>query len=75
MRLPSPDPSPAGRAAPLRGLKVTWLGHATFLMTTAKGVRVLFDPFLTNNPACPARAKRVGPVDVILITHGHSDHC
>ena len=75
MRLPSSDPDPAGAASRLRGLKVTWLGHATFLMTSSKGLRLLFDPFLTGNPACPARAKRVGPVDLMLITHGHSDHC
>jgi L-ascorbate metabolism protein UlaG (beta-lactamase superfamily) len=59
----------------LKGLKLKWLGHATFLMTSPRGVRVLFDPFLTNNPACPPGSKRVGPVDLILITHGHSDHC
>ena len=52
-----------------------WFGHATFLLTLPKGLRLLFDPFLTNNPACPASAKRVGPVDLILITHGHADHC
>ena len=59
----------------LRGLKVRWFGHATFLMTSPKGLRLLFDPFLTNNPACPPSAKRVGPVDLMLITHGHADHC
>jgi L-ascorbate metabolism protein UlaG (beta-lactamase superfamily) len=75
MRLPSPDLNPAGKAARLRGLAVTWLGHSTFLLTSPKGVRLLFDPFLTNNPACPASAKRMGPIDLMLITHGHSDHC
>jgi L-ascorbate metabolism protein UlaG (beta-lactamase superfamily) len=38
-------------------------------------VRLLFDPFLTNNPSCPQAAKRVGDIDFILVTHGHSDHC
>jgi L-ascorbate metabolism protein UlaG (beta-lactamase superfamily) len=75
MRLPSADANPAASRAVLRGLKVTWLGHSTFLMTSPKGVRLLFDPFLTNNPSCPQAAKRVGAVDLILITHGHSDHC
>ena len=37
--------------------------------------RLLFDPFLTSNPSCPASAKRVGAIDLMLITHGHSDHC
>lgn len=75
MRLPSAEPDSVSLRAALRGLKVAWLGHSTFLMTSPKGVRVLFDPFLTNNPSCPQAAKRVGPVDLILITHGHSDHC
>ena len=76
MRLPQPDRSSNTAATRhLRGLNVKWLGHATFLITSPKGVRLLFDPFLTNNPACPASAKRIDAADVILITHGHSDHC
>ena len=75
MRLPSADANPILSRAALRGLKVTWLGHSTFLMASPKGVRVLFDPFLTNNPSCPPAAKRVGTIDLILVTHGHSDHC
>jgi L-ascorbate metabolism protein UlaG (beta-lactamase superfamily) len=75
MRLPSADSNPAASSAGLRGLNVTWLGHSTFMVTSRKGVRLLFDPFLTNNPACPPAAKRVGAIDLILITHGHSDHC
>lgn len=75
MRLPSAEPSPVAGTERLRGLAVTWLGHSTFLLTSPKGVRLLFDPFLTNNPARPPNAKRIGVVDLILITHGHSDHC
>ena len=75
MRLPSADADPGLSRAALRGLNVAWLGHSTFVMTSPKGVRLLFDPFLTNNPSCPAAAKRVGKIDLILITHGHSDHC
>jgi L-ascorbate metabolism protein UlaG (beta-lactamase superfamily) len=75
MRLPSVDANTYASSAALRGLNVTWLGHSTFVMTSAKGVRLLFDPFLTNNPSCPQAAKRVGKIDLILVTHGHSDHC
>jgi L-ascorbate metabolism protein UlaG (beta-lactamase superfamily) len=75
MRLPAAEPDFVSSRAVLRGLKVTWLGHSTFLMTSPKGVRVLFDPFLMNNPSCPPAAKRIGAVDLMLITHGHSDHC
>lgn len=74
MQLPSADTNATSSDA-LRGLKVTWFGHSTFLISSPKGVRLLFDPFLTNNPACPVGAKRPGAVDLMLITHGHSDHC
>lgn len=75
MRLPSAEPDRVTPRAVLRGVDVAWLGHSTFLMTSPKGVRLLFDPFLTNNPSCPQAAKRVTGVDLILITHGHADHC
>jgi L-ascorbate metabolism protein UlaG (beta-lactamase superfamily) len=75
MRLPSDNAGSVTSSAALRGLGVTWLGHSTFLMTSPKGVRLLFDPFVTNNPSCPPAAKRIGGVDLMLITHGHSDHC
>src|SRR5918911_4817051 len=56
-------------------LSVTWLGHATFLLRSSRGVRVLFDPWLAMNPACPPGAKKISSLDLMLITHGHSDHC
>src|SRR5438067_733047 len=52
----------------------TWLGHATFLMQSPGGKRILFDPWVTGNPSVPESAKKIGDLDLILITHGHSDH-
>jgi L-ascorbate metabolism protein UlaG (beta-lactamase superfamily) len=54
-------------------LSITWLGHATFLLTTPGGTRLVFDPWLTGNPKAPAGAK-IDKADVICLTHGHSDH-
>ncbi len=53
-------------------MKVTYLGHSTFLIETASH-RLLIDPFLTDNPAASMKADDV-KCDFILVSHGHSDH-
>lgn len=46
------------------GVKISWLGHASFRLTNDKVVYI--DPYQIK-PAVPA--------DIILITHEHFDHC
>ena len=58
----------------LGGARITYLGHATFRLTTPGGERILIDPFLTNNPTTPEDMKDPGALETILITHGHFDH-
>jgi L-ascorbate metabolism protein UlaG (beta-lactamase superfamily) len=58
----------------LGGTRVTYLGHATFRVTTAGDEQIIIDPFLTDNPQTPDDLKQVGELDTILITHGHFDH-
>jgi L-ascorbate metabolism protein UlaG (beta-lactamase superfamily) len=58
----------------LAHLAATWLGHGTFLFRSPGGRRILIDPFLENNPACPSSFKTIDALDLLLITHGHSDH-
>ena len=53
---------------------LTWLGHAAFRLDTAAGTRVYVDPFLNGNPSCPAGELQPDRCDLILLTHGHSDH-
>jgi L-ascorbate metabolism protein UlaG (beta-lactamase superfamily) len=58
----------------LKGLKLTWLGHATFRIQTPAGKTILVDPWVMGNPMCPEAEKTVQKVDVMLCTHGHFDH-
>ena len=58
----------------LGGTRITYLGHSTFRFVTAGGEQIIIDPFLTENPQTPDELKRVGELDIILITHGHFDH-
>jgi L-ascorbate metabolism protein UlaG (beta-lactamase superfamily) len=55
-------------------LSITWFGHATFLLRSPGGKRILFDPWVTGNPSAPESARKIGALDLILITHGHRDH-
>jgi L-ascorbate metabolism protein UlaG (beta-lactamase superfamily) len=57
-------------------LSFTWLGHSTFLIVTGNGKRILTDPWI-GNPKCPPAFAKPGallPLDLILASHGHSDH-
>jgi L-ascorbate metabolism protein UlaG (beta-lactamase superfamily) len=58
----------------LNGIKITWLGHATFRIETPQGKTVLIDPWVAGNPKCPEKEKNLSKVDVMLCTHGHGDH-
>jgi L-ascorbate metabolism protein UlaG (beta-lactamase superfamily) len=54
-------------------LSITWLGHSAFSLLTPGGKTVLFDPWYTGNPSFPA-GREPKTADLILLSHGHSDH-
>jgi L-ascorbate metabolism protein UlaG (beta-lactamase superfamily) len=56
------------------GLEIRWLGHSAVLLTLPGGKRVIIDPWTHHNPSCPDAFKDPGPLDLMLITHGHADH-
>ncbi len=58
----------------MQQLSITWFGHATFILKTPGGKRVLLDPWLTDNPSCPEAMKKPPQADLILVSHGHWDH-
>ena len=57
----------------MQSLAITWLGHSAFRLRTPGGKEVLIDPWYTGNPSFPESA-RPKSADLILISHGHSDH-
>jgi L-ascorbate metabolism protein UlaG (beta-lactamase superfamily) len=56
--------------------ELTWYGHAAFKITTPNGKVLLIDPWITNpaNKNGKEDLAKIDKVDLILITHGHSDH-
>lgn len=72
--------APQPLAGQLIGVKLRWLGHAAFEVTSPNGTRLLIDPFITGNPATPAELKdlsRYTGADkpaAILVSHSHGDH-
>ena len=53
-------------------LKFSYYGHSAFLLDDGSS-RLLFDPFLTFNPASTLSADKA-EADYILVSHGHQDH-
>ena len=53
---------------------LTWHGHSCFLVETDGGQRILIDPWLDENPASDIKSDDIGPLDYILVSHGHFDH-
>ena len=53
---------------------ITWHGHGCFTLVTDEGTRILFDPFLTDNPKAEIGPEDIEELDYILVSHGHFDH-
>jgi L-ascorbate metabolism protein UlaG (beta-lactamase superfamily) len=56
--------------------QLTWYGQAAFRLITPTGKVILIDPWITNpvNPSGKKDLEDLKKVDLILISHGHSDH-
>lgn len=53
-------------------MHLTYFGHSAFLLEIS-GARIVFDPWLANNPHGAIDPKAV-PCDYVLCSHAHSDH-
>jgi L-ascorbate metabolism protein UlaG (beta-lactamase superfamily) len=53
-------------------MKIKWLGHAAFLITSGGGLKILTDPY------APDEKLRYGeiaePADIVTVSHDHFDH-
>ena len=83
-RTPVPQVEPdvdALRRPPLAGLRISWLGHASWLVQGA-GTSVLVDPALgprisgliPRNAGPGLRVDQLPRIDASLVTHNHYDH-
>ena len=58
----------------VKNTRITWLGHSTVLVQTAKGTNILIDPFMAQNPKYPKDFDLPSKIHYVLLTHGHFDH-
>ena len=67
----------AQTAATSGKVEVVWLGQSAFKITSPGGKVIVTDPWLRQNPLTPPEYKqldRFGRIDVLLVSHGHTDH-
>jgi len=78
---PRVEPDPELIHANEAGARLTWLGHASFLLQM-EGANLLFDPvfadrigwFYPRHLPPGLAADQLPPIDVLLVSHNHYDH-
>lgn len=53
-------------------MNIKWLGHASFLITSEKAIKVLTDPYKSGGFIGYARISE--SPDIVTVSHQHSDH-
>ncbi len=53
-------------------MKIKWLGHASFLITSDAGTRIITDPYTPGEKLLYGQIKE--PADIVTISHDHYDH-
>ncbi len=53
-------------------MDIKWLGHATFLITSDDGTRIITDPYEPNERLTYGEIKE--SADIVTVSHGHGDH-
>jgi L-ascorbate metabolism protein UlaG (beta-lactamase superfamily) len=56
-------------------MKIKWLGHAAFVLTSQTGTKVLTDPYLSGAFGGAVGYRPIDErVDVVTVSHEHEDH-
>ncbi len=56
-------------------MKIKWLGHSAFLLTSESGVRILTDPYESGGYEGKVGYKPIKEkVDIVTASHSHEDH-
>ena len=53
-------------------MKIKWLGHVSFLITSDAGIRIITDPYMPNERLNYDEIKELA--DIVTVSHEHSDH-
>jgi len=53
-------------------VKVKWLGHASFLITSDRGTKIITDPYVAGGGLSYGEIKE--SADVVTVSHEHGDH-
>jgi L-ascorbate metabolism protein UlaG (beta-lactamase superfamily) len=53
-------------------MKIKWLGHASFLVTSKEGLRVITDPYSVGGGIDYGRIEEAA--DIVTVSHDHGDH-
>ena len=53
-------------------MKIKWLGHACFLITSGNGLRIITDPYAVGGGINYSPIKETA--DIVVVSHDHGDH-
>jgi len=53
-------------------MKIKWLGHASFLITSDTGTSIITDPYATKEDL--SYGEITESADIVAVSHSHSDH-
>ena len=53
-------------------MKIKWLGHASFMITSDTGTKIVTDPYVTGGDLSYGKIKE--SADIVTVSHNHGDH-